>query len=124
MSLKADMRPASLSAVLGAPLFVESQMPGPAVSPASRDATASVTYHRVVMPNVQKLLKDALTLDPNDRAQLAARLLASLDDTEAEVEAAWALEIQRRAVEARQNPADDEDWRVVLDEIQREGLSR
>ena len=72
----------------------------------------------------EKLLKDALELAPNDRAQLAAELLASLDETEADVEAAWAVEIQRRAAEARANPDDDEVWRIVLDEIQREVLSR
>jgi hypothetical protein len=38
----------------------------------------------------------------------------------AEVESAWAAEIDRRAAEARQNPADDEDWRTALAEIQRE----
>ena len=74
--------------------------------------------------DAQKLLEDALTLSPNDRAHLAAQLLESLDESEADVEAAWAVEIQRRAADARQNPDDDEDWRVVLDEIQREVLSR
>lgn len=74
--------------------------------------------------NAEKLLRDALTLTPADRADLAAQLLASLDETEADVEAAWAVEIQRRAAEARENPDDDEDWRVVLEEIQREVLSR
>ena len=74
--------------------------------------------------NAQKLLQDALTLNPSDRADLAAQLLASLDETEADVEAAWAVEIARRAADARQNPDDDEDWRTVLDEIQREVLSR
>jgi len=74
--------------------------------------------------NAQKVLEDAMTLAPNDRADLAAQLLASLDEREEDVEAAWAVEIQRRAAEARRNPDDDEDWRVVLDEIQREVLSR
>lgn len=74
--------------------------------------------------HAQKLLEDALTLAPNDRAQLAAELLASLDENESDVESAWAAEIQRRAAEARKNPDDDDDWRVVLDEIQREVLSR
>ena len=81
-------------------------------------------YDTVVTTNAQKLLEDALSLEPNDRAQLAAQLLASLDDVEEDVEAAWAAEIQRRATEARENPNDDEDWRVVLDEIQREVLTR
>ena len=72
----------------------------------------------------QKLLQDALALAANDRAELAAQLLASLDDAEPDVEKAWAAEIARRAADARQNPNDDEDWRTALDEIQREVLSR
>jgi putative addiction module component (TIGR02574 family) len=74
--------------------------------------------------NAQKILDDALTLSATERADLAAELLASLDEEETEVEAAWATEIARRAAEARQNPTDDEDWRTALAEIQREVLSR
>lgn len=81
-------------------------------------------YHTVVTTNAQKLLEDALTLAPNERAELAAELLASLDVHEADVEMAWAAEIEKRAAEARENPDDDEDWRSVLAEIQREVLSR
>jgi putative addiction module component (TIGR02574 family) len=77
-----------------------------------------------VTTNAQKLFEQALTLAPADRAELAAQLLASLDDTEADVESAWAAEIERRAADARQNPDDDEDWRTALDEIQREVLQR
>lgn len=43
---------------------------------------------------------------------------------EADVESTWADEIERRAADARRNPDDDEDWRVVLDEIERDVLSR
>lgn len=74
--------------------------------------------------NAQKLLEQALTLAPNERAELAAQLLATLEDTEADVESSWAAEIERRAAEARHSPDDDEDWRTVFDEIQREVLSR
>lgn len=74
--------------------------------------------------NAQKLFEQALALAANDRAELAAQLLASLDESEADVESAWAAEIDRRAADARLNPDDDEDWRVVLDEIQREVLAR
>ncbi len=74
--------------------------------------------------NAQKVFQQALTLAPADRAELAAQLLASLDAAEADVESAWAAEIERRAADARQNPDDDEDWRLVLDEIQRDVLSR
>ena len=49
----------------------------------------------------QELLRDALALPLDERADVAAELLASLDDAEAEhpadVEAAWAAEIERRA---------------------------
>src|SRR2546430_16337545 len=49
----------------------------------------------------QELLREALALPVADRADVAAELLASLDDAEAdnpaEVEAAWAAEIKRRA---------------------------
>jgi putative addiction module component (TIGR02574 family) len=72
----------------------------------------------------EKLLADALTLSARDRAHLAAQLLASLEDKESEVEAAWAAEIDRRAAEARENPDDAEDWRAVLDQITQEVLSR
>jgi putative addiction module component (TIGR02574 family) len=47
------------------------------------------------------LLKEALALPLEERADVAAELLASLDDAHAEhpadVEAAWAAEIERRA---------------------------
>jgi putative addiction module component (TIGR02574 family) len=77
-----------------------------------------------VTTTAQKLFEQALTLAANDRAELAAQLLASLDESEPDVESAWAAEIERRAADARQNPDEDEDWRLVLDEIQREVLSR
>ena len=49
----------------------------------------------------QELLREALELPIAERADVAAELLASLDAAEgenlAEVEAAWAAEIERRA---------------------------
>lgn len=51
-------------------------------------------------PRAQELLREALTLPIDQRADVAAELLASLDaDAEdpAEVEAAWAAEVERRA---------------------------
>lgn len=49
----------------------------------------------------QEVLREALSLPIDQRADVAAELLASLDDAGsedvAEVEAAWAAEIQRRA---------------------------
>lgn len=49
----------------------------------------------------QEVLREALSLPIDQRADVAAELLASLDyagsEDVAEVEAAWAAEIQRRA---------------------------
>jgi putative addiction module component (TIGR02574 family) len=48
----------------------------------------------------QELLREALALPAEERADVAAELLASLDDTKtdiAEIEAAWAAEIEKRA---------------------------
>ena len=52
------------------------------------------------------LLESALTLEPNERAHLANDLLASLDDTEDNVEEAWAEELVRRARAVREGRAE------------------
>jgi putative addiction module component (TIGR02574 family) len=45
----------------------------------------------------EHLLQTALGLPPNDRAEIAASLIHSLDDeADADVDAAWAEEINRR----------------------------
>jgi putative addiction module component (TIGR02574 family) len=52
------------------------------------------------------LLDEAMTLTTAERAELASKLLASLDDeleegeTEESVEKAWAAEIEKRAADA------------------------
>ena len=66
----------------------------------------------------RKLLHDAMDLPVSERAELAADLLASLDgEPEADVEAAWASEIERRAREALANPDDDIAWETVRAEL-------
>ena len=66
----------------------------------------------------RKLLHDAMDLPVSERAELAADLLASLDgEPEADVEAAWAREIERRAREALANPDDDVAWETVRAEL-------
>ncbi len=49
------------------------------------------------MPDLSEVLKSALSLKLDDRAALAEKLLASLDDLgEEEAERLWAQEAQRR----------------------------
>jgi putative addiction module component (TIGR02574 family) len=65
------------------------------------------------------LLREALTLPLDERANVAAELLASLDDAAAErpadVEAAWATEIERRARRA----LADESGGIPWDDVRR-----
>ena len=60
-------------------------------------------------------LQQALELEPDERAILAAELLTSLEESDDEVQRAWAAEIDRRSRHAAEGRG--EDWRVVLDEI-------
>ena len=63
----------------------------------------------------RKVLHEALELSLPERAELAADLLASLDgEPEAEVEAAWAAEVERRA---RESPDKDVPWEIVSAEM-------
>jgi putative addiction module component (TIGR02574 family) len=61
-----------------------------------------------------EVLRDALALPANERADLAAELLASLDEVPpedaAEVEAAWAREIERRARRVMSGESAGEAW--------------
>ena len=51
------------------------------------------------MPNTLELIEaQALKLSPQDRAQLADRLISSLSD-DPSVEEAWAVEVERRVAE-------------------------
>jgi putative addiction module component (TIGR02574 family) len=56
----------------------------------------------VKMANLAEVLKNALSLEVRDRAALAERLLASLEElSEEEAERLWAEEAQRRLEEYR-----------------------
>lgn len=71
------------------------------------------------------LLKSALDLDLDQRAELAAELLASLDGApDADAQAAWALEIERRAERARQGEDLGSPWPEVRERIERGDAKR
>lgn len=69
-----------------------------------------------------RILRQALELEPDERAVLAAELLVSLEESKDDVQRAWAAEIERRSMDA--SIERGEDWRVVLDEIRAGVLQR
>lgn len=63
----------------------------------------------------EELLDDALKLAPARRAELAAALLASLDGPpDADAEAAWGAELERRARRVLDGERRGADWAAVL----------
>jgi putative addiction module component (TIGR02574 family) len=63
----------------------------------------------------KKLLSQALRLSLDERAQLAADIIASIDgEPDRDVDAAWAAEIERRAGRALAGESEGRPWRDVL----------
>jgi putative addiction module component (TIGR02574 family) len=71
----------------------------------------------------QQLLREALGLAVDERADIAAELLASLDETDMigaeDVEAAWAHEIERRARRVMAGESVGEPWEGVRARVAR-----
>lgn len=58
------------------------------------------------MPDLTEVLKSALSLNPDDRAAVAEKLLASLDDLDAEQsDRLWTEEASRRREQFREGRA-------------------
>jgi putative addiction module component (TIGR02574 family) len=73
---------------------------------------------RIMTDTGEKLLNQALKLTPEERAELAAALLTSLDGEPDEgVEIAWAEEIERRARRVRAGDARGAPWEDVLERL-------
>jgi len=74
-----------------------------------------------VTSDTETILRDAMALRDEDRADLAAQLLASLDspavDDSATIGAVWALELERRAARALSGEAATVDWATVRDHV-------
>lgn len=66
------------------------------------------------------VLREALALPADERAQVAADLLASLDEEREETEevtSSWAAEIERRARQVLDDQSSGEDWDTARDRI-------
>jgi putative addiction module component (TIGR02574 family) len=71
------------------------------------------------------VLADALRLGPDERAELAAEVLASLDGpADAGAEAAWEKEILRRTAAIDAGTVELESWDDVKHRIEKETLGR
>jgi putative addiction module component (TIGR02574 family) len=69
------------------------------------------------------LLREALGLSLQDRAEFAAELLASIDgEPDTDVEAAWAKEIERRAERALSGVSQGTEWETVRARIEQDLL--
>jgi putative addiction module component (TIGR02574 family) len=75
--------------------------------------------------NATDVLADALRLEPDARAEVAAELLASLDGpAEPDAEAAWDAEIKRRIEAIEAGTIRLEPWAEVKRRIERDVLGR
>jgi hypothetical protein len=71
------------------------------------------------------ILADALRLDEQARAELAAEILASLDGpADLDAEGAWNREIERRIALVESGGAASESWDEVKRRIERDVLGR
>jgi putative addiction module component (TIGR02574 family) len=77
------------------------------------------------MKETAALLEQALRLPEPDRAEIAARLLESLDpETQADVDEAWAVEIERRCAAVDAGTLSLSDWKDVRARIERDIFGR
>jgi putative addiction module component (TIGR02574 family) len=77
---------------------------------------------------VESVLQDALRLPGEDRAEIAARLIASLDadshESREDVEEAWAAEIERRCEALDAGTVGTRSWEEVRRRIQPDALRK
>ena len=69
-------------------------------------------------PTASEVLKQALSLDEQDRASVAGALIESLEErADADVEVAWSKEIERRVRELEANSITTAAWSQVRDRL-------
>ena len=70
--------------------------------------------------STDELLAEALRLTRVDRARVAEELLSSLEESDEEVAAAWATELERRSQEVAEGRVQTTSWITARAEILRE----
>lgn len=77
------------------------------------------------MMDTHTLLSQVLELSERDRAELAARLLESLDpESDSAIDDAWAEEIERRCAATDAGTNVTSDWNDVRQRIERDIFAR
>ena len=77
------------------------------------------------MNDAKKLLDDALRLPEHERAEMATKLLESLDEPDlADIDDAWAAEIERRCAAVDAGEAVTSDWSEFRRRIERNVFRR
>jgi putative addiction module component (TIGR02574 family) len=78
-----------------------------------------------VTKNAEQLLDEALRLPEQERAEIAARLIESLErEVDSDVDGAWAAEIERRCAALDAGQAVTSDWNDVRRRIEEEIFHR
>ena len=70
--------------------------------------------------STDELLAEALRLPRSQRAQVAEELLSSLEESDDEVAAAWACELERRSREVAEGRVQTAPWETVRTSILKE----
>jgi putative addiction module component (TIGR02574 family) len=82
-------------------------------------------YNQVMTKPMASVLADALRLDEDARAELAAELIASLDGpADLDAESAWDAEIERRIAAIEAGTISLEPWEQVRRRIEKDILGR
>jgi len=77
------------------------------------------------MRDTEKLLADVLELPRHERAEVAARILESLEESEdAGVDEAWAVELERRSHAVDSGEVVTSDWNELRRRIEHDIFGR
>ena len=70
-------------------------------------------------PVVEEVVRQALSLDEHGRAEVAARLLDSLEEPDTETEDVWTAELERRAAEMETGAVQGISWEDLRERLMR-----
>jgi putative addiction module component (TIGR02574 family) len=77
------------------------------------------------MRPAERLLAEVLDLPEQDRAEVAARILQSLEEIpEADIDEAWASELERRCAAVDSGEVVTSDWNVLRRRIEHDIFGR